>query len=60
MKKLIKLIKNLYRTETLIIRNKKVYHKSPFEIMMDRVVQIVFTFGIIGIVSVIVRLIFNF
>lgn len=60
MKNSLRQIKDLYRIETIIIRNNKIYYKSKFEIVMERVAQIVFTAGFIGIISVIARLIFNF
>ena len=59
MKNFLKQISDLYRIETLIIRNHKIYYKSKGEIFMERLVQIVFTVGLIGIMSVVVRLIFN-
>lgn len=56
--KLLNAIKGLFRIDLYVFRNGRMYYKSKFERTFERITQIVFVVGLIGLLSVLIRFIF--
>lgn len=55
--KLLNAIKGLFRIDLYVFRNGRMYYKSKFETTFERITQIVFVSGIIGLLVLIIRLV---